>query len=617
VVGICLRIGRCPADVDRLSPELQYLGSESTARFVEAPVGITSAYHRADRGGHGAETGSDRVWAWGDVAGFDGAGDYRPRDESTTESLSAYCAELYETYGDSAFEGFNGRFVVVIYNSETGRLRIATDRFGSRPVYRFRTDDALVFSTAIQALTRLGDEGPGFAPRFLAEYFGHQRTFGHRTPFSGVDSLPPASVTTVDTATLDLSSDRYWYPTYDPVDRPVSYFIRRLAALLRAAVLDRTREERTCGLLLSGGSDSRAILAAADQRLRTYHFSSWSNRHLQTAAQVAAIAGVPFEPLVRDREYYVRALDRNAALSNFVDTFAGGHATGYEDRIRNDVDTLLVGHLADVFFGAHYLPRRRLSLGPLGSPTLPVAKRMRDPKEYVEWRSQQTPEYFLGPSTTGAVMSREIRADGDDIVSHGERYRSLRDLADQGSYYPLSNALTFFEDSLDQLLPCRNPFFDTRLIDLSLRIPRPYLLRRNLVGQALSHLDDELAAVAHAETGVALSRPFPVQYAGELATDVANRFHGDRLEDHWSHGPWDDQIQLVRSHPFIGDLLDSEAEVIEALPFLDPDAVERCYHAHLGGENRLGELYTLATVLRMPATKRIVDEPPSSTGSGN
>ncbi|MFC7157334.1 asparagine synthase-related protein [Halomarina halobia] len=607
MVGVCASLGDDPAFVDDLSPQLEVFGTESTGRVLDGDVGVASVYHTADTGGSPATTDEGYVWAWGDVAGFDHPSGYVPRSASETDSLAEYCAELYAEYGPEFVRWLNGRFAIVTLNESAGTVTFATDRLGTMPLYYARAGGTLILSTAVQSLTTYPDWTPSFDSDALGTYFTHQLTPGTGTPFEGVERMSPASTLTVDLNDLGLERECYWTPTYRPVDRPASYFANRLATLLSRAIAERTTDGTEYGLFLSGGGDSRVVLAAMDRKPATYHLNDWQNAEARTAERVARTAGAPFELLLRDRDYYPDLLEGNAALSNFVGTFHEGHAMGFAEQIRDDVDALVTGHMSDSMFSGHHLPSRSCRLGPLGRLSLPFVEPTRTIEEYVSRKRRPTPAYYRGAEDSGTLLRRNLAVTGDGVESHGVAYRSVQDLVRFGSYYPHANAPVFFQQTLDQILPFHNPFLDTRLIDLHLTVPRRVRLRRNLIGRALKRLDPQLARIPHAERRTPLSAPFPVQYAGEIATSVLEEQNVLRTPSSYqTSGPWPKHDELIRSHGFVREAIEECADVIRAVPFLDREGIEETYAAHVNGENRRNELYSLVTFLRAPATRRVV-----------
>jgi asparagine synthase (glutamine-hydrolysing) len=69
-----------------------------------------------------------------------------------------------------------------------------------------------------------------------------------------------------------------------------------------------------------------------------------------------------------------------------------------------------------------------------------------------------------------------------------------------------------------------------------------------------------------------------------------------------------DEAELIRHHDFLRAAIERNEALIAALPFLDGDAVDRCYREHLAGENNWRDLYALATFLETPLAERVAAE---------
>jgi len=72
-----------------------------------------------------------------------------------------------------------------------------------------------------------------------------------------------------------------------------------------------------------------------------------------------------------------------------------------------------------------------------------------------------------------------------------------------------------------------------------------------------------------------------------------------RSRTHWG-GPWPNHAELIRQHPFVGNLLRENKSRIRDSPYLDYEAIQKCYTAHLNGENNTRQLYVLITLLESP-----------------
>jgi asparagine synthase (glutamine-hydrolysing) len=220
--------------------------------------------------------------------------------ESVTESGAQHCATYYDRHGMDFAAGLNGNFVGAVRHR--GSVSLFTDRLGTRPLYYARTDGGVVFSTSIQSLPLHPGVETEFDVPHLAEYLALKRSFGTRTPLTGVEMTRLGSVATLDPEG-GMAEERYWRPVRTPLDRSRGYFVDRLTETFRTVVADRTERAADYGLLLSGGSDSRLALAALDAldvSVHAFHLAEWRNREARTARRVAEAAGVPFTLLRRD-----------------------------------------------------------------------------------------------------------------------------------------------------------------------------------------------------------------------------------------------------------------------------------------------------------------------------
>lgn len=615
MVGVWGAIGTEPGGGEELTADLRWSGRESTWQYAEDGVTVGVATHSSTP--QPARTGDDgaAVWLWGSVWGFDGPDGYTVPDEPP----AAYCASLYEEHGMDFVPRLNGNFAGVVYDRDAGTVSLFTDRFESRTLHCYRTDEGLVFSTNVQSLPLHPAVETAFDVEYLAEYFSLQRSFGVKTPLEGVELLQPGSIATVSLDDRTVESDRYWYPSYDPVEKPREYFSRRLAEILERAVAERTDADTEYGLLLSGGSDSRLALAAlngADRDVRAYHLADWTNPEATVARRVAATADVPITLLRRDRDYQARALRSTPRIANFVGYFNQMHAAGFEDTLAEDVEYLFSGHYGDMLFKGNHIPTRSVGLGRLGSFSLPIETNDETLESYIDGRVSEAPAYIRDALSRSMheIYEANISRQGSGVVDHGVAYGSLRE-AMLCSRFPLTNGTSqFFYHGTLQTMPSGTLFLDNRLVDLFLSTPTSYLLRGNLIGEAVERLDPALAEIPHGSTNVPLSSPFALQQFGRIATAFKRQhLSGTFDESHWTAGPWPNHSELIRSHGFVRETIDEHEGLIRSLPFLSWSGVNECYRAHLDGEGNLAALYTLVTFLRMPVVHRIArDEERSS-----
>lgn len=595
-----------------------WVGIEGRIHDAAGGLSITADGRRAIDRSVRTETDDRTCWVLGDLYGYGDAGsstDYKSRHGSV--GPAQYALSLYDRHGKAFVERLNGNFLLGIYDPSRREFLLCTDRFGTVPLYWSCTDDDTVaFSTTIQALPHHPAVETGFHPGYLHEYLAFRRTFGMRTPLEGVEKLGPGTVATINLDEGSISADQYWRPRYRPRETSFEWFVDEFVRRFRTVIGEWVRDNREYGMLLSGGSDSRLVLAAlveAGADVTAFHMNDWMNAEARTAERVALEADAPFEWLQRGPEYRIDALDRNRCATTFNGWFTQPYTSGFEDEITGRADRVLSGLYGDSLFRGYGVPSPTVSLGRFGSMTLPVERRIDSVGDYIDLLVERAHDGFDLPTDLRSVLNANVYRDGDRISHHGVVYNSIDELVYYGGCYPLSNDDDMrFHTGLRRLGPYHTPYLDNRLLDLSLSMPVRYRLRRNLIDRAIGRIAPELAAIPHASTGTKLSRPFPVKYAGEHLTELRYKYGPKHAppEPFLTQGPWLDDAELLRSHRFVPDVVAEKRELADALPGLTAEKILDLYDDHCRGEDHVGELYTALTVLTMPATARVLTTDP-------
>jgi asparagine synthase (glutamine-hydrolysing) len=171
----------------------------------------------------------------------------------------------YVEWGIGCVEHFLGMFAFAIAERDTGRLVLARDRLGIKPLYLDQTPDRLRFASTLPALLAAGGTDTSIDKVALAHYLTfHSVVPAPRTILAGVRKLPPATVRIIEPD--GRSSDvRYWEPDFsrDPARAEMSERDWQEALLdsLRTAVKRRMVSDVPVGVLLSGGIDSSLVVA--------------------------------------------------------------------------------------------------------------------------------------------------------------------------------------------------------------------------------------------------------------------------------------------------------------------------------------------------------------------
>jgi asparagine synthase (glutamine-hydrolysing) len=197
--------------------------------------------------------------------------------------------KAYAEWGTGCVQHFLGMFAFAVAEHRTGRVVLARDRLGIKPLYVDARPDRIRFASTLPALLAGGGVDTSIDRTALAYYMTfHSVVPAPRTILSGVRKLPPATVRVIgpDGASRDTV---YWSPSFtrDPnrADWTARDWEEALLEKLRVAVDRRMVADVPVGVLLSGGIDSSlvvALLAKAGQTgLQTFSigFESAGGEH--------------------------------------------------------------------------------------------------------------------------------------------------------------------------------------------------------------------------------------------------------------------------------------------------------------------------------------------------
>ncbi|SCL54489.1 asparagine synthase (glutamine-hydrolysing) [Micromonospora citrea] len=181
--------------------------------------------------------------------------------------------KAYAEWGLDFVDHLVGMFAVAISERDTGRLVLARDRLGIKPLYVAETPGVVRFASTLPALLAGGGVDTTIDPVALAHYLSfHSIVPPPRTILRGVAKLPPATVRVYE-ADGRTSERVYWDPSFTRSAERAGWSERdwqdALLESLTTAVRRRMVADVPVGVLLSGGLDSSlvvALLAGEGQR---------------------------------------------------------------------------------------------------------------------------------------------------------------------------------------------------------------------------------------------------------------------------------------------------------------------------------------------------------------
>jgi len=173
--------------------------------------------------------------------------------------------KAYREWGIGCVDHLYGMFAFAIAEHDSGRLVLARDRLGIKPLYLSQGNGRLRFASSLPALLAGGGIDTSIDPVALHQYLSlHATVAAPHTILNGVRKLPPATIRVVE-PDGEHRDHRYWQPDYtrraEFADMSAGDWRDALLDALRTAVRRRTVADVQVGVLLSGGLDSSLIVA--------------------------------------------------------------------------------------------------------------------------------------------------------------------------------------------------------------------------------------------------------------------------------------------------------------------------------------------------------------------
>lgn len=318
------------------------------------------------------QTGAATVVFNGEIYNFQSlrhdlaAGGFAFKTKGDTEVLPA----MYLRDGPAAMlPRLEGMFAFAIYDHRAGRLMLARDRLGKKPLWYAALPDRIVFASEAKALLAhplVGREGD---PAALCYYLTLGYVPAPRSIWKGIVKLAPGHWLEI----TDRPGEpcRYWSPPEETARISQNDAVEAVRSSLQEAVAKRMIADVPLGALLSGGVDSSIVAAmmsrqagrAGGVKTFTAGFADEQFDERPAAAAVAAHLGCENLPLVVESGDVSLLLDR--LVAQYDEPFADSSALPTYlvcQAARQHVKVVLTGDGGDEAF-AGYDRYRAMEIG--------------------------------------------------------------------------------------------------------------------------------------------------------------------------------------------------------------------------------------------------------------
>jgi asparagine synthase (glutamine-hydrolysing) len=492
--GICgeVNFGRRPADaaaITRMTQALERRGPDSSGMVLRGPVGfghrrlkVIDLSERAEQPMVDPALGltivfNGCIYNYPELRAELEARGYSFFSHGDTEVI----LKAWHAWGMDCVDRFLGMFAFVLHERESGRVVMARDRFGIKPLYLAEDDGGLRFASSMPALLA----GGGVDTKIDRTGLHHYMTFhavvpAPRTILRGVKKFPAATIRVLEP---DGSTKErlYWAPRHERRAEDTGLSAEdwrdRVLESLRTAVKRRMVSDVPVGVLLSGGVDSSVIvglLAEAGQKDLMTFSVGFEEAHGEKGDEfvysdlIAEHFGTKHHKIFVPSAGLLDALPETlGAMSEPMVSYDNVGFFLLSKEVSKHIKVVQSGQGADeVFGGYHWYPPLSRSKDAVGD----YARAFFD-RDHATLATQLAPEWLAQEDVSREVVAKHFALPGAATPVD----KALR----------LDSQVMLVEDPVKRVdnmtmawgLEARVPFLDHELAELAARIPPELKLR--------------------------------------------------------------------------------------------------------------------------------------------
>ncbi|MFI5008817.1 MAG: asparagine synthase (glutamine-hydrolyzing) [Solirubrobacterales bacterium] len=492
---------------------------------------------------------------------------------------------LYEEYGADLVHALEGMYAFAVWDSEQGRLLIARDRFGEKPLYYTQEGGDLLFASELDALRAGAPARDELSEESVDAFFVHGYVPGPGSILRGAHQLPPAHSLQWSRAAGVLIA-RYWRPPsarHGLARELDEELVGEAEHHLQAAVASRMIADVPVGVFLSGGIDSTLLATLAARRSRapiqtfTVGYDVGAVSELDAARDTAARLGSEHHELrLCAPEVAVRVPAVLARLDHPLADQALVPLQAVAELARTQVTVALGGEGADELFagypryrwlarasaGAAIVPPQLATLGaralarsPLGARGARLADVLAPRptiERHLDWVTSRRREYragLYGPRLSALATDTgvcEALAARVDVSGEGELDTAQLMRLDQLQWLPDDVLLKADRAGMLVSLEVRAPYLSRELAEFAAGVA-PSVHLAGAGKQLLRRVLDRVAPAAPRRPKTAFRAPAADWLRGPLAPAMAEQVRAGALyEEGWfARAP---VARLIREH---------------------------------------------------------------------
>ena len=270
-----------------------------------------------------------------------------------TSSPAEVVLKLYECFGLEAFNMLDGVFAFSIYDKILGKIFIARDFFGDKPLHYQHSEKGLIWASELKSIISVLDKKPEIDNMGLNLYFQLTYIPAPFTIYKGISKLESNSFIEYDVNTNALKIHEIHSEKIEKQQVSFNEAKKNVRKLVEESVSSRSVSDVSLGAFLSGGVDSSIISLClskqSDSKIDTFSigFDKKSFDETDKSRLVANIIGSNHHEFVISEKDLTAHLDEPFADSSALPSYIVASKTA------DYVKVALTGDGGDEVFGGY------------------------------------------------------------------------------------------------------------------------------------------------------------------------------------------------------------------------------------------------------------------------
>lgn|GEM_PF-2018323 len=505
----------------------------------------------------------------------------------------------------------NGSFLVAIYDQTNEKLTLINDRFGSKKLFYYYDKNNFFFSPKIAPLMTIAEKKQirkdALIDFLIFGFFLEDKTFD-----AYVHQLAPASV--LEISKNQMTVKRYWnYPCDGNYDRrEPEVLLKELAIRWQNAVDNRLKNNEKIIIQISGGLDSRAILAASlksieKENILLYNFGEAASYDYEIGTRIASSLGILHASFHPTKERFAEQYEKS-----FLDSEGMIDATPYFPVHMNQSLTQFCNKIYNGYMGGELM-------GPLIFSKI-TRLNLEKSAEYEKAKKILFNHHKIHDVSTVSCLFNPSYIKDEILFSSFEK--SVEDLTSvSSSEFPNYCAQWMYLNESDKYTAFCNfrfknqfhyntPFLDNDLVDFVLRIPPSLRMNKVLYKKMLQKTYTELFRLPTKNTlglslqtnHIALFRKRVLAFLQRQFNNILNYIGRPNrfFNKNENYINYDD---LIRTNKEYQQFMKSMLDKVKIREFFNPEYIEILWNQHLKGKKNYSKLFGYLVTIEMTLEK--------------